>query len=275
MIENHFKTALLLGGLTGIFLVAGYLLGSEVGLVIGLVVAVLINFGSYFFSDKIVLAMYKAKEADKKEYSKLYSMVKEIAEKAKLPMPKVFIVHSASFNAFATGRNPNNAVVAVTTGIMELLDHNELEGVIAHEISHIKNRDILIATIAATVAGVISFIGMFARFGAIFGRRDNILGLLFMGIVTPIIAVIIQMAISRTREFMADENAAKLLKDSRGLSRALEKLHQGNKTHPLKGNEAGASLFIVNPFSAKGIVNLFSTHPPIDKRIKRLQNMHF
>jgi len=277
MFENHIKTTLLLGALTGIFLGVGYLLGSYGGMMIGLVIAVLINFGSYFFSDKIVLAMYRAKKTEEKDNPELYKIVKEVSHLAGIPMPKLYIVNNANPNAFATGRNPNHAAVAVTTGILDLLDDGELKGVIAHEMSHIKNRDVLIATIAATVAGVISYVGFFARWGAIFGGGDrdgnNIVSLLVLGIITPIVALLVQMAISRTREYMADASAAKILHNSHGLVSALEKLHNGVKKHPLKGNQAGASLFIVNPFSLKGMFSWFSTHPPMDKRIERLKSL--
>jgi heat shock protein HtpX len=278
MFENHVKTVLLLGFLTGIFLGAGYLLGSYGGMMIGLVIAVLINFGSYFFSHKIVLAMYRAKPIEEKDNPELYKIVKEVSHLSGMPMPKLYIVNSANPNAFATGRNPKNGVIAVTTGIMDLLNENELKGVIAHEMSHIKNRDILIATIAATVAGVISYVGFFARWGAIFGGGDrdgnNIVSLLVLGIVTPLVALLVQMAISRTREYMADASAAKMLHSPHGLVSALEKLHNGVKKHPLRfGNRAGASLFIVNPFSLKGMISLFSTHPPMDKRIAKLKSL--
>ena len=280
MFENHFKTVLLLGILTGILLGVGYLLGSYNGMAIGLAFAILINFGSYFFSDKIVLAMYRAKKVEDKDHPELFKVVKDVVHKAGVPMPKVYVVPSANPNAFATGRNPKNAAVAVTSGILNLLDERELKGVIAHEISHIKNRDILIATIAATVAGVISYVGMMARWGAIFGGSDrdgnNIVSLLILGILTPVIALIVQLAISRVREYMADASAAKILHDPHGLISALEKLHSQGKRNPLKfGSEAGASLFIMNPFSAKGIISLFSTHPPFEKRIEKLKSSMF
>ena len=279
MIENHLKTVLLLGLLTGILVGVGSLWGYT-GLIIGLVFAVVINFGSYFFSDKIVLAMYKAKEAKEKDYPGLYRVVRDVVHLAKMPMPKVYIVNSANPNAFATGRNPNHSAVAVTTGLMELLERDELKGVIAHEISHIKNRDILISTIAATLAGVISYIAMVARWSAIFGGfggRDgdnNIVGFLVIAIITPIMAMLIQLAISRSREYLADASAAKILHNPHGLIEALKKLDGGVKKHPLKfGSEAGASLFIVNPFSMKGMTAMLSTHPPMEDRIKKLKNL--
>lgn len=279
--ENTVKTVLFLGLLTGILLGVGYLFGPY-GLVIGLVFAVLLNFLSYFFSAKIVLWMYKAKEVSKHDKPELHVMIEEIAKLAHIPKPKVYLVKSANPNAFATGRNPKHAAVAVTTGILDLLNKEELQGVLAHEISHVKNRDILIASIAATLAGVISFIGAMARWGAIFGAlggsdEDNnggILGFLVLGIITPIMAFLIQMAISRAREYQADESAARLLGTGEGLVKALRKLEEGVKEHPMRQEStAGASLFIVNPFSWKGFMTMLSTHPATDDRVKRLHGM--
>jgi heat shock protein HtpX len=281
--KNQIKTAALLGGLTGILLAIGYFVGGREGLLIGLVFAILFNFVSYWWSDKIVLKMYRAKEADKNEYSKLYSMVDEIRHSAKLPMPKVFIVPNQNPNAFATGRSPKHAVVAVTMGILDLLNDNELKGVLAHEIGHVKNRDILISSVAATIAGVISYVAMIARWGAIFGgfggnNRDggNIIELLVLAIIAPIMAVIIQLAISRSREFLADATGAKLVRDPFSLASALEKIENGVKNHPLRQmgtTEATAHLFISNPFRGHGFVKLFSTHPSTSERCKRLRSM--
>ncbi len=279
MIENHLKTVLLLGLLTGLLVGIGSFWGYN-GLIIGLVFAVVINFGSYFFSDKIVLAMYRAKEAKENDHLGLYRVVREVVHLAKIPMPKVYVINSANPNAFATGRNPNHSVVAVTTGLMELLERDELKGVIAHEVSHIKNRDILVSTIAATMAGVISYIAMVARWSAIFGfgggrdGDDGIIGFLAIAIITPIMAMLIQLAISRSREYLADASAAKILHNPHGLIGALKKLDEGVKKHPLKfGSEAGASLFIVNPFSMKGMLSMLSTHPATEDRIKKLKNL--
>ena len=281
--ENTFKTVLFLGLLTGILLGIGYLFGPY-GLIIGFIFALAMNFFSYFFSDKIVLWMYGAKEVSKKEQPELYKIVEEVAHLANIPMPKVYIVTSANPNAFATGRNPKHAAVAATTGILDLLTKEELKGVIAHEISHVKNRDILIGSIAATLAGVISFVGAMARWSAIFGAfggddRENsggILGFLVLGIITPVMALLIQMAISRSREYEADASGARLLGDGTALAKALKKLETGVHHHPLKeGSPAGASLFIVNPFSWKGIMTLLSTHPPTEERVKRLEGMKF
>ena len=280
---NQFKTVILLGALTGLLLVVGALIGGQQGLFIGLILALLMNFGSYFFSDKIVLAIYKAKEASKSNYPELYTIVKEVSSEANIPMPKVYIVPINVSNAFATGRSPKHAVVAVTQRILKLLSKDELKGVIAHEISHIKNRDILIQTIAATIAGVISYVAMFARFGAMFGgdrdnRGGNIISLLVIGIITPIIAMLIQLAISRSREYLADESGARLIKDGRPLATALEKLESDVKSNSLNAmpvTEATAHMFISNPFSAKGMVSLFMTHPLTAERTKRLREMKF
>ena len=259
------------------------MIGGKQGLLFGLIFAGLMNFVSYWWSDKIVLKLYKAKEADKNKYSELHSMVDEIRHVAKLPMPKIYIVESQQSNAFATGRNYNHAVVAVTTGILDLLEKNELKGVLAHEIGHIKNRDILISSVAATIAGVISYVAMMARWGAIFGGfggnregNNNIVELIVLAIIAPIMALIIQMAISRSREFLADETGAKLVRDPFSLASALEKIHKNVNHHPLKKmgtTEATAHLFISNPFKGKSFLNMFSTHPQMEERVKRLRNM--
>ena len=278
---NQIKTVLLLGALTGIFLSIGYFFGPS-GLTIALVIALVMNLVSYFFAHKIVLFMYRAKEADKKKYSHLYKDVRQVSELANLPMPKVYIVPTKMPNAFATGRNPKHSVVAVTEGILELLSEKELKGVIAHELSHIKNRDILIGTIAAVIAGAISYIAFMARWAAIFGGGDRdrngggIIGLILLGIITPIIALIIQLAISRSREYLADDTGAKLIKDPDALASALIKLHDGVKHNPLRfGNESTSHMFIVNPFSMKGIMSILSTHPPVTERVKRLKAIEF
>ncbi len=280
---NQLKTVLLLGCLTAVMLGVGNLLGGMSGLTIAIIIAVLINFVTYFFSDKIVLRMYSAKEAKEKDYPELYKIVREVSHLADIPMPKVYVIPKDTPNAFATGRNPKNAAVACTTGIMELLSTTELKGVIAHEMAHIKNRDILIATIAATIAGIISYAAMMARFAAIFGGfggRDgeggqNIVSLLVLAILAPLIAVIIQLAISRSREYHADEIGAKMIHNPHALAEALHKLDVGIKQHPMKGgNPTTASLFIMNPFNASGFTKWFSTHPPLKERIKRLKNMH-
>ena len=279
---NQIKTVLLLGLLTGLMLGAGQLLGGRVGLTIAIVFAIAMNFGSYWFSHKIVLAMYRAKPAEGKKYEHLHRMVEEVAQKAGMKKPEVYIMPSTASNAFATGRNENTAVVAFTEGIMKLLSEEELKGVISHEISHIKNKDMLVTSIAATIAGVISYLATMAQFAAIFGGLgdrdgdDNILGIIAMAIITPILALIIQLAISRSREYMADSSGAKILGNGEHLARALEKLESGSTHNPLRlGNQATSSLFLVNPFRAGFAAQLLSTHPPLGKRAKRLRHMKF
>lgn len=278
---NQIKTILLLGTLTGLLLGIGQFFGGTQGLTVALIFVGLMNLSTYWFSDKFVLMMYKAHEAKKTEHVELHHIVEEVAEKAGIPKPKLYIIPSIQANAFATGRNPKNAVVACTQGIMKLLTKDELKGVIAHEIAHIKNRDILITTIAATIAGVISYLAQMAQFAAIFGgnRNDregqgNAISLLMLAILTPIIATVLQLAISRSREYLADETGARTIKNPKALAKALEKLAYGAQHHTMEfGNHATSSMFIVNPFTAQGLFALFSTHPPMDERIKRLNEM--
>ena len=277
---NQLKTVILLGLLTALLLFVGQLIGGYNGLVIAGIFAVIMNFGSYWFSDKLVLAMYRAKEVNDQNHE-LYKVTKEVSEKAKVPMPKVYIIPSDASNAFATGRSKNHATVAATEGILKLLSREELEGVIAHEIAHVKNKDILISTVAGTIAGVISYIATMAQWAAMFGGRDrqgnnNILSLLLLAIVTPIIATIIRVAISRSREYLADSTGAGLIKSSQGLASALEKLDKDAARHPLRlGNEATAHLFILNPFRGRSLMAFFSTHPSMESRIKKLREMRF
>lgn len=283
MIINQIKTVILLGALTGLLLIVGGLLGGKSGLTVALILAVLMNFGAFLFSHKIVLMMYRAKEAPKSKYPKLHSMVEEICKQADLPKPRIYIVPSTTPNAFATGPTKKKAVVAVTEGILDLLTYDELKGVLAHELGHIKNRDMLITTIAATIAATISYIASMARFAAIFGGgrddnngRSNILSLLLLGILTPVIAMIIQLAISRKREYLADERGARLIKHGEYLAKALEKLEYANKRNPMRiGSQTMSSLFIVNPYFGKAFINIFSTHPDIESRIKRLRSFKF
>ncbi len=269
-----------MGLLSGILLAIGFLIGGKSGLTIALIIAIVINFLTYWFSAKIALFIYGAKEADKKKYPKLYELVKETADKADLPMPKVYIIKNNAANAFATGRNYKNSYVAFTEGILNLLSEDELKGVIAHELSHIKNRDVLVATIAAVIASAISYLAFIGRFGLIFGsgsrdgNQGNVLELLLLLILTPLIAMFIQFGISRSREYLADESAARILKNSRGLASALYKLENSDK-HGFHGSKAGASLFIVNPFSGQAFISLLSTHPPISKRIEKLNSIKF
>ena len=282
MFKNQLKTVVLLGALSGLLIWISSFFGSN-GLFIGLIFAIAMNVGSYFFSDKLVLMMYGAKPALQKDFPEFHKIVKELVHKANMPMPKLYIVNTPHSNAFATGRDPKHAAVAVTTGILNLLTKEELRGVIAHEISHIKNRDILVATVAATIASVISYVAMMARFAAIFGGgrdRDNKMGglaeLLVLSILTPLIATLIQLAISRSREYLADESGAKLIGTGKPLAAALQKLHTDVKHHPLApsaATETTAHMMISNPFNAKGLVSLFSTHPPYEKRCERLQKL--
>lgn len=280
MMFNHLKTVVLLGALTGLLLLIGQIIGGTDGLAIAFAFALIMNVGSYWFSDKIVLRMYGGKQVSKKQEPELHEIVERICKKAGLPKPKIYLLPMDVPNAFATGRSPKKSAVACTKGILNMLNKQELEGVIAHELAHIKNRDTLVATIAATIAGVISYLAFMARFAAFFGGgRDRDGGgfeLLFLAILTPIIAAIIQFAISRSREYLADESGARFLNTSKGLASALQKLHLSTRHNPLSfGNKATASLFIVNPFSGRGFIKLFSTHPPMEERIRRLNSIKF
>ena len=280
-IKNQVKTAVLLALLTALLLWVGSLFGKT-GLVFAVLFVGLMNIGSYWFSDKIVLWMYRAKEAKQSDYPKLYKIVKEISKLSDVPMPKVYIIPTNSPNAFATGRNPKHAAVAATEGILKILNEEELKGVIAHEFSHIRNRDILISTIVGTIAGVISYIGAMARWSAIFGggrdddRGGNLISLLILGILTPLIAALIQLAISRSREYLADETGAKTVKNGDALADALEKIEKNTDINPMRfGTTATAHLFIANPFRNASFLNLFMTHPSTKERTQRLRNMKF
>ncbi len=284
-IGNQIRTVLLLGLLTGLLLWVGQLVGGPSGLAIALVFAIVMNFGSYWFSDKLVLAIYRAKEAKELEQPELYKIVRGVAHLAHVPMPKVYVMNAPHANAFATGRSPKKAAVAVTTGIMDLLSKDELKGVIAHEVSHIKNRDTLIQAVAATIAGVISYVAFMARWAALFGgfggrdrRGGSGIELLVLAILTPLLAMIIQMAISRSREFIADESGAKIIHSGLGLASALEKLDSSTKRislRPTSQTQTTAHLFITNPFRGSGLFKMFSTHPPVHLRTKRLRAMNF
>lgn len=275
------RTTLLLGALTGLIMLIGQWLGGSHGLVIAFVFAVLMNFGSYWFSDKIVLAMYRAREVSEAEAPMLYRIVHNLAVRAGMPMPRLYIIPSESPNAFATGRNPQHAAVAVTEGILRLMNERELTGVLAHELSHVQNRDILISSIAATLAGVVMMVANMARWAAFFGgmNRDDreggggIIGLIAMSILAPIAAAIIQMAISRTREYEADASGARMSGDPLGLASALGKLGAASERIPLDASPQTSHLFIVNPLSGRSLMQLFSTHPPLEERITRLRRM--
>jgi heat shock protein HtpX len=279
---NTMKTGLLLGALTGLLMLIGGSFGGQQGVVIAFIFAMAMNLGSYWFSDKIVLRMYNAQPVSETEAPELYATVKNLALKASMPMPRVYIIPGDTPNAFATGRNEQHAVVAVTEGILRILGRDELEGVIAHELSHIRNRDILIGSIAATLAGAIVMLANMAQWAAMFGgtsRNDdegggsNIVGLILMAILAPIAATLIQMAISRSREYLADAGGAKISGKPYGLAGALEKLSRASQTIPMEANPSTAHMFIVNPLNGRSLMNLFSTHPPIEERIARLRSM--
>ena len=281
---NYFKTFILMMLLTVILIVAGGVLGGTQGMIIALIFAAIMNIGTYWFSDKMVLSMYHATPVTEAEQPELYSIVRNLAVRGNIPMPKVYIVDEDTPNAFATGRNPQHAAVCVTTGIMRILNNNELSGVIGHELTHVKNRDILISSIAATVAGAISMLAWMAEWGAMFtgfggrsnDREGNIVGLIVMAILAPLIATLIQLAISRQREYAADKGGAGLSGNPLYLASALNKLEAGNEEEPMPANQvthATAHMFIVNPLRSGAFKSLFSTHPPTEDRIKKLKEM--
>lgn len=279
---NTLKTTFFLAILSVLFISIGTFLGGRSGATTALVMAGVMNIGAYWFSDKIVLAMYRAKQVTEREAPELHSIVRELAGRAQLPMPKVYMMENPTPNAFATGRNPEHGAVAVTSGIMSILSRDELAGVIAHELAHIKNRDILISTVAATIAGAISYLAHMAQWGMMFGggRRDNedrnpmgsVISILIM-ILAPIAAMLIQMAISRSREFKADEGGAEISRAPMALAGALNKLHTASRRIPMQANPSTAHMFIVSPLTGGGMLSLFSTHPPIEERIARLEAM--
>ncbi|HMD03838.1 MAG TPA: zinc metalloprotease HtpX [Candidatus Binatus sp.] len=276
---SFLKTTLLLTAMTGLLMFVGDLLGGARGVAIFFVIAAAMNFFSYWFSDKMVLRAYHAQELDAQSAPELYSIVNELAHAASIPMPRLYLIDSDTPNAFATGRNANHAAVAVTRGIMRICTRDELKGVIGHELSHVTNRDILTSSIVATMAGAIMMLGTMIRWGAMFGlgsrddKEGGLEGLLIGGILAPIAATVIQLAISRTREYQADASGASLTHHPLYLASALRKLEAANERVPLDASPSTAHLFIVNPLSAKGIARLFSTHPPIDERIRRLERM--
>jgi len=277
---NRFKTMVLLATLTALLLLVGQALGGRGGLTIALMFAGVMNFAAYWWSDKIVLRMYGAQEVDATQAPELFALVRRLAQREQMPMPRVYIIPQEAPNAFATGRNPHNAAVAVTEGILRLLDHEELAGVLAHELGHVQNRDTLIMTVAATLAGALSHLANMAMWGAMLGGRSDdeegghpLAGLLGV-IIAPIAATLIQMAISRSREFLADEHGAQLSGNPLALATALRKIEAWSQRIPMTaGSPATAHLFIVNPFSGGALVRLFSTHPSTEERVARLQAM--
>ncbi|MET0153082.1 MAG: zinc metalloprotease HtpX [Candidatus Binatia bacterium] len=279
--SSTLKTTFLLGSLTGLMLLFGQLLGGSQGVTWALVMAAVMNLGSYWFSDKIVLASYGAKPIEESEAPELYAIVRRLSQKANVPMPRVYLIPTDSPNAFATGRNPQHAVVAVTSGILRLLSWEELEGVLAHELGHVFNRDILVSSIAATLAGAVMWLASMARWGAMFGvggrddrdDRGNGFALIIMALLAPFAAMLIQLAVSRSREYGADESGARLCGNPRALASALEKLAIQSGRVPLAASPQTAHLFIVNPLSGRFLESLFSTHPPIEERIERLRRM--
>jgi len=277
---NNIKTVLLLTALTVLIVALGDVFGGRQGMVIAFFLALAMNFVSYWYSDRIVLAMYKAREVGPSDEPGLHEMVSTLAQRARLPKPRLFIIPQDSPNAFATGRNPDHAVLAVTEGLLKLMGKDELAGVLSHELAHVKNRDILISTIAATLAGAIMVLANMARWSAIFGggRDDdegggNILILFVMSFIAPIAALVIQMAISRSREYQADATGAAIAGQAGGLARALSLLGQASGRLPLEAKPATAHMFIVNPLTGRQFARLFSTHPPLEERIARLRAM--
>lgn len=277
MTTNYVRTALLLGLLTGLILVSGAAVGGRTGMMIALGLAAAMNFGSYWFSDRIVLKMYRAQPVSAAEAPRFHAIVDRLLARAGLPKPTLYVLPQQAPNAFATGRNPEHAALAVTNGLLELMGEEEIEGVVAHELAHVKNRDILISSIAATIAGAVTLLASFARWGALFGgvggrdeRGGGLFGLLATAIVAPIAAMVIQMAVSRSREYAADATGARIAGNPYGLARALEKLGHYSGRIPLEASPATSHMFIVMPLSARGMMNLFSTHPPIEERIRRL-----
>ncbi|HIJ55770.1 MAG TPA: zinc metalloprotease HtpX [Deltaproteobacteria bacterium] len=278
---NQIRTTILLAVMTALILWVGQLLGGRQGMILALIFAAGINFFSYWYSDKLVLKMYRAGEVAPNQAPELYGMVQRLTQQAGLPMPKLYVIPQEAPNAFATGRNPEHAVVAVTEGLLKILDRDEVMGVLAHELAHVKNRDILIGSIAATMSGAIMMLATMARWSAIFGggNRDEegggagFIGLIAMSVIAPMAAMIIQMAISRSREYLADATGAGFARHPEGLAKALEKLGAYSKRLPMNANPSTAHMFIVNPLSGRSMMSLFSTHPPLEERIARLRGV--
>jgi len=277
---NQIRTTILLAVMTALILWVGQLLGGRQGMIIALIFAAGMNFFSYWYSDKLVLKMYRAREVTPGQAPELYQTVQRLTQRAGLPMPRLYVIPQQAPNAFATGRNPEHAVVAVTEGLLSIMEHDEVAGVLAHELAHVKNRDILIGSIAATLAGAIMVLASMARWSAIFGGVGSnvvegggagFIGLIAMSIIAPMAAMIIQMAISRSREYLADATGAGFVGNPEGLARALEKLGAYSKRLPMNANPSTAHMFIVNPLSGKSLMSLFSTHPPLEERVARLR----
>jgi heat shock protein HtpX len=280
--SNQIRTTILLAIMTIFIVMIGQLLGGRQGMIIAFILAAGMNFFSYWFSDKIVLGMYRAREVNPQQSPEIYKIVHTLAQRAGLPMPKIYIIPQKAPNAFATGRNPEHAVVAVTEGLLEVMDREEIMGVLAHELAHVKNRDILIGSIAATMAGAIMILANIARWSAFFGGGASdddeggglgTIGLIVMSIIAPIAAMVIQMAISRSREYLADASGARFAGNPEGLASALEKLGAYSGRIPMDANPSTAHMFITNPLSGQSLMNLFSTHPPLNERIARLRGI--
>ena len=279
--SNVLKTAVLLAVLTAMLVVLGGAIGGRQGMVLAFILALVMNFASYWFSDKIVLAMYRAQPVDERQAPGLYAMVRRLATRAGIPMPRVYIIPTETPNAFATGRNPEHAVIAVTEGIMRILDDDELEDVLAHELAHVANRDVLISTIAATLAGAITYLAHMAQWGAMFGgsrhsdddEGGNPIAMIVLAVLAPVAAMLVQMAVSRSREFQADATGARFAGRTWGLAKALEKMEMAAHQVPMHANPATAHMFIVNPLTGSSLMRLFSTHPPMEERIARLRSM--
>jgi len=279
---NQIRTTILLAVMTAFILRIGQLLGGRQGMIIALVVAAGMNFFSYWYSDKMVLKMYRAREVTPQQAPEIYEMVRTLTRNADLPMPKIYVIPQESPNAFATGRNPEHAVVAVTEGLIRIMDREEIMGVLAHELAHVKNRDILIGSVAATMAGAVMLLATMARWSAFFGGGSSdddegglgAIGLIVMSIVAPMAAMLIQMAISRSREYLADATGSSFAGHSEGLASALEKLGTYSRRLPMEANPSTAHMFIVNPLSGNSLMKFFSTHPPLEERIARLRGVH-
>jgi len=279
---NQIRTTILLAVMTAFILWIGQLLGGRQGMIIALVVAAGMNFFSYWYSDKMVLKMYRAREVTPQQAPEIYAMVRTLTRNAGLPMPRIYVIPQESPNAFATGRNPEHAVVAVTEGLIRIMDREEIMGVLAHELAHVKNRDILIGSVAATMAGAVMLLATMARWSAFFGGGSSeddegglgSVGLIAMSIVAPMAAMLIQMAISRSREYLADATGSSFAGHSEGLASALEKLGTYSRRLPMEANPSTAHMFIVNPLSGNSLMKFFSTHPPLEERIARLRGVH-